>query len=26
LLPVLDAVAHWGLEQFPGTQRLLRSL
>lgn len=25
LFPILDAVAKWGLEQFPGTRRLLRS-
>jgi DNA-binding HxlR family transcriptional regulator len=25
LLPVLDALADWGLEQFPGTKRLIRS-
>ena len=25
LMPVLDAVARWGLEQFPGTKRVLRS-
>jgi len=25
LAPVLDAVANWGLEQFPGTKRLART-
>jgi DNA-binding HxlR family transcriptional regulator len=25
LMPVLDAVAIWGLEQFPGTRRLARA-
>jgi DNA-binding HxlR family transcriptional regulator len=25
LQPVLDAVAVWGLEQFPGTRRLVRA-
>ena len=25
LLPVLDAMANWGLEQFPGTKRVLRA-